>query len=46
MQVVVDAFSKGLDLNPQHLDKRTLDAAREALDVDQSLIDSLRARTE
>jgi polyphosphate kinase 2 (PPK2 family) len=46
MQTIVDAFSKDIDLNPQHLDKRTLDAACEALDVDQSLIDSLRARTE
>ncbi|MES0824331.1 polyphosphate kinase 2 family protein [Ruegeria sp. SCP11] len=46
MQAIVDAFSKDMDLNPQHLDKKTLDAAFEALDVDQSLIDSLRARTE
>ncbi|WP_170514286.1 polyphosphate kinase 2 family protein [Ruegeria atlantica] len=46
MQAIVDAFSKDIDLNPQHLDQRTLDAACEALDVDQSLIDDLRARTE
>ncbi|NOD63388.1 MULTISPECIES: polyphosphate kinase 2 family protein [unclassified Ruegeria] len=46
MQAIVDVFSDGVDLNPQHLDKRTLEAAGEALDVDQSLIDSLRARTE
>ncbi|WP_170381086.1 polyphosphate kinase 2 family protein [Ruegeria atlantica] len=46
MQAIVDTFSEGIDLNPQHLDKRTLDAAFEVLDVDQSLIDSLRARTE
>ncbi|WP_217358333.1 polyphosphate kinase 2 family protein [Ruegeria atlantica] len=46
MQAIVDTFSEGIDLNPQHLDKRTLDAACEVLDVDQSLIDSLRARTE
>ncbi|NOE32917.1 MULTISPECIES: polyphosphate kinase 2 family protein [unclassified Ruegeria] len=46
MQAIVEAFSDGVDLNPQHLDKRTLEAAGEALDVDQSLIDSLRARTE
>ena len=46
MKAIVDAFSKGVDLNPQHLDRRTLEAAGAALDVDQSLIDSLRARTE
>ncbi|MDX1742541.1 MAG: polyphosphate kinase 2 [Ruegeria sp.] len=46
MRAVVDAFSKDIDLNPQHLDRRTLDAACKVLDVDQSLIDSLRARTE
>ncbi|WP_211198537.1 polyphosphate kinase 2 family protein [Ruegeria haliotis] len=46
MSAVVDALSKDVDLNPQHLDRQTLDAADKALDVDQSLIDSLRARTE
>ncbi|WP_298848104.1 hypothetical protein [uncultured Ruegeria sp.] len=46
MRAIVDAFSDGVDLNPQHLDRRTLEAAGEALDVDQSLIESLRARTE
>lgn len=46
MQAIVEAFSKDIDLNPQHLDRRTLEAACEALDVDQSLINSLRARTE
>ncbi|WP_050603659.1 polyphosphate kinase 2 family protein [Ruegeria sp. 6PALISEP08] len=46
MQAIVDAFADGVDLNPQHLDQRTIEAAGEALDVDQSLIDSLRARTE
>ncbi len=46
MQAICKAFSKDMDLNPQHLDQRTLDAARKVLDVDQSLIDSLRARTE
>ncbi|WP_299889823.1 polyphosphate kinase 2 [uncultured Ruegeria sp.] len=46
MSAVVKAFSKDVDLNPQHLDTRTLDAACEALDLDQSLINSLRARTE
>lgn len=46
MKAIVDAFSKGVNLHPQHLDNRTLDAAGEVLDVDQSLIDSLRARTE
>ncbi|WP_217355934.1 polyphosphate kinase 2 family protein [Ruegeria atlantica] len=46
MKAIVDAFSKGVDLNSQHLDRRTLEAAGAALDVDQSLIDSLRARTE
>lgn len=46
MRAIVDAFSTGIDLNPQHLDRRTLDAACQALDVDQSLIESLRSRTE
>jgi len=46
IQTVVQAFSKDLDLNPQHLDRKTLDAAGKVLDVDQALIDSLRARTE
>ncbi|MCA0927053.1 polyphosphate kinase 2 family protein [Ruegeria profundi] len=46
MRAIVDTFSKDIDLNPQHLDKRTLDAACKVLNVDQSLIDSLRARTE
>ncbi len=46
MKVIVHALSKGVDLCPHHLDTRTLDAAGKALDVDQSLIDSLRARTE
>lgn len=46
MRAIIDTFSKGVDLSPQHLDSRTLDAACEALDVEQSLIDSLRARTE
>ncbi len=46
MQVIVDAFSKDVDLNPRHLDSETLDAACEALDVDETLIESLRARTE
>lgn len=46
MQIVAKAFSEGLDLDPQHLDGKTLDAAGRVLDVDQSLIDSLRARTD
>lgn len=46
MRAIVDAFSKDIDLNPQHLDNRTLEAARQVLEVDQELIDSLRARTE
>ncbi len=46
MQAIVDAFSKDVDLNPRHLDSETLDAACEALDVDETLIESLRARTE
>lgn len=46
MKAIVKAFSAGVDLNPQHLDSRTLEAAIQALDVDDSLIDSLRARTE
>ncbi|MCG7518234.1 polyphosphate kinase 2 family protein [Ruegeria sp. Ofav3-42] len=46
MRAIVDAFSKDIDLNPQHLDNRTLEAARQVLEVDQDLIDSLRARTE
>ncbi|NOD96077.1 polyphosphate kinase [Ruegeria sp. HKCCD6228] len=46
MKAIVEAFSEGVDLNPQHLDRRTLEAAGKTLAVDQSLIDSLRARTE
>ncbi|WP_051927625.1 polyphosphate kinase 2 family protein [Ruegeria halocynthiae] len=46
IQAIVNAFSKDIDLSPQHLDRQTLDAASAVLDVDQSLIDSLRARTE
>lgn len=46
ISAIVDAFSKDVDLSPQHLDRQTLEAAGEVLDVDQSLIDSLRARTE
>jgi len=46
MQAVIDAFSDGVDLSPQHLDRKTLEAAGNALDVEQDLIDSLRARTE
>ena len=46
MQIVAKVFSEGLDLDPQHLDGKTLDAAGRVLDVDQSLIDSLRARTD
>ncbi len=46
MNVIVKAFAEDVDLNPQHLDRQTLDAAGKALDVDQSLIESLRARTE
>lgn len=46
MNAIVKAFSEDVDLSPQHLDRQTLEAAGEALDVDQSLIDSLRARTE
>ncbi|WP_170424670.1 polyphosphate kinase 2 family protein [Ruegeria arenilitoris] len=46
MEIIVDAFSKAIDLNPQHLDIRTLEAAREVMTVDRDLIDSLRARTE
>ncbi|WP_209503864.1 MULTISPECIES: polyphosphate kinase 2 [unclassified Ruegeria] len=46
IKAIVKAFSAGVDLNPQHLDSRTLEAAIQALDVDDSLIDSLRARTE
>ena len=46
MQAVVSAFSSGVDLNPQHLDRQTLEAAGRVLDVDQDLIDSLRARTD
>ncbi|MCA0906669.1 polyphosphate kinase 2 [Ruegeria marisrubri] len=46
MKAIVEVFSEGVDLNPQHLDRRTLEAAGKTLAVDQSLIDSLRARTE
>ena len=46
MRTVIETFSKDLDLNPQHLDRKTLDAAGKMLDVDQTLIESLRARTE
>ncbi len=46
MSAVVAAFSDGVDLSPQHLDRKTLDAAGQVLDADQALIDSLRARTD
>lgn len=46
MRAIVDVFSKDMDLNPQHLDQRTLDAASQALELDRALIDGLRARTE
>ncbi|WP_171052578.1 polyphosphate kinase 2 family protein [Ruegeria sediminis] len=46
MKAVVKAFSRDVDLDPQHLDHRTLDEASRHLDVDQNLIESLRARTE
>lgn len=46
MKAIVKAFSNDVDLCPDHLDNKTLDAAGEALNVEQSLIDSLRARTE
>ncbi|WP_217356493.1 polyphosphate kinase 2 family protein [Ruegeria atlantica] len=46
MRIIVEALSMDIDLNPQHLDQRTLEAAQRVLEVDQDLIDSLRARTE
>ncbi|MGI9369090.1 MAG: polyphosphate kinase 2 family protein [Ruegeria sp.] len=46
MQAIVDALSCGVDLNPQHLDRRTLDEASKVLEVEETLIESLRARTE
>ncbi len=46
MRAIVDALSSGVDLNPQHLDRRTLDEASKVLEVEEALIESLRARTE
>ncbi|WP_170608666.1 polyphosphate kinase 2 family protein [Ruegeria arenilitoris] len=46
MKAIVARFSEGVDLSPQVLDHKTLDAAGHALDGEQDLIDSLRARTE
>lgn len=46
MQAIVNAFSNGVDLHPHHLDNEVLNAACEVLDVDDALIESLRARTE
>lgn len=46
IQAIVSTLSKDVDLSPQHLDRETLEAANEHLDVEQSLIDTLRARTE
>ncbi len=46
MTAIVEAFSKDVDLNPQHLDLKTLEAAGQVLDVDQQLIESLRSRTD
>ncbi len=46
MRAIVDALSSGVDLNPQHLDHRTLDEASKVLEVEEALIESLRARTE
>ncbi|WP_424833607.1 polyphosphate kinase 2 family protein [Ruegeria sp.] len=46
MEAIVDAFSDGVDLAPHHLDRKTIEAAGRVLDVDQDLIDSLRARTD
>ncbi len=46
MRAIVDALSCGVDLNPQHLDRRTLDEASKVLEVEEALIESLRARTE
>ncbi len=46
MRAIVDALSRDVDLNPQHLDRRTLDEASKVLEVEEALIESLRARTE
>ncbi len=46
MRAIVDALSSGVDLNPQHLDRRTLEEASKVLEVEEALIESLRARTE
>ncbi len=46
MKSIVTQFSDGVDLSPQVLDQKTLDAAGNALDREQDLINSLRARTE
>lgn len=46
MSAIVRAFSDGVDLSPQHLDRKTLDAAGEVLEDDRDLIASLRARTD
>ncbi len=46
MQAIVDAFSNDVDLHPHYLNSEILDAACQVLDVDDALIESLRARTE
>lgn len=43
---VVRTLSHKVDLNPAHLDRRTLTEADKHLDVEQELIDSLLARTD
>lgn len=46
MKQIVKVLSDGIQLSPQHLDRETLEAADEHLNVEQDLIDSLRARTD
>lgn len=46
LDAVAKMLAKGVDLDPQHLDHRTLDAADKHLNVERELIDSLRSRTE
>lgn len=46
LRAVTATLAQGVDLNPQHLDRRTIEAADQHLNVEQDLIDSLRARTE
>ncbi|WP_146345315.1 polyphosphate kinase 2 family protein [Falsiphaeobacter marinintestinus] len=46
MKLILDALTDGVDLSPRQIESRVLDEAHKHLDLDKSLIESLRGRTE